>query len=279
MHAYVGATRVATVLNTPPEIAATPSNVALPAGPGRLELRDVSVSNGEEVLLDQLHLTVPAGASVAVVGRSGTGKTVLVSLIGRLLDPQHGEIRIDGTPICATPLPELRRTVAYAFERPALLGATIHDIIAYARPDASRAQVVQAARAAQADHFIRRLPEGYSTPLDEVRLSGGEIQRLGLARAILSTARIMVLDDATSSLDTATEVKVAQALTQNLAGRTSLVVTHRPATAARVDLVAWLDGGRIRALAPHAQLWTDSDYRHLFTSDAHPVPELAVSGR
>ncbi len=271
LHAHVGATRVATVLSSPPEIVTGSPGIALPPGPGRLELHDVVVRRGDQLVLDHLDLVVPAGASVAVVGRSGTGKTVLVSLVGRLLDPQHGDVRIDGTSVAALPLPQVRRAVTYAFERPALLGGTIHDTIAYTRPDASRAQVVQAACAAQADHFIRRLPEGYSTPVEAARLSGGEVQRLGLARAILSLARIVVLDDATSSLDTATEVKLTQALTRNLAGRTSLVVTHRPATAARADLVAWLDGGRIRALAPHAELWTDPDYRHTFAADPQPA--------
>ena len=211
---------------------------------------------------------------MAVVGRSGTGKSVLASLVGRLLDPQDGDVRIDGVAVSGVQLAQLRRAVTYAFERPALLGDTIHDTIAYARPDASRAEVEEAARAAQADYFIRLLPEGYDTDLAGVRLSGGEVQRLGLARAMLTDARVVVLDDATSSLDTATEVKVAQALEENLAGRTSLVVAHRTGTAARADLVAWLDGGRIRALAPHAALWSDPDYRRTFAAD----PEL-VSGR
>jgi ATP-binding cassette subfamily B protein len=146
-----------------------------------------------------------------------------------------------------------------------LLGATIHDMIAYGRPGASRAEVEAAAGVAQADRFIRLLPKGYDTPLAQAPMSGGELQRLGLARAILTRARIIVLDDATSSLDTATEAKVAEALARVLAGRTSLVVAHRAMTAARADLVAWLDAGRIRALAPHLALWSDPSYRAVFT--------------
>jgi ATP-binding cassette subfamily B protein len=141
-------------------------------------------------------------------------------------------------------------------------------MIAYARPEALEAEVAAAAALAQADRFIRLLPAGYDTPLAKAPMSGGELQRLGLARAILVGARVVVLDDATSSLDTATEVKVAQALQRVLVGRTSLVVAHRAATAARADLVAWLDAGRIRALAPHQVLWSDSDYRALFAVDA-----------
>jgi ATP-binding cassette subfamily B protein len=136
-------------------------------------------------------------------------------------------------------------------------------MIAYARPNASRTEV--AAAVAQADRFIRLLPEGDDTPLTRAPMSGGE--RLGLARAVLVDARVIILDDATSSLDTATEVKVAQALERVLTGRTSLVVAHRGATAARADLVAWLKARRIRALAPHRVLWSDPAYRAVFAVD------------
>lgn len=263
----VGAGRVGEVLEAQPAVAPPLPATPVPQGPGQLELRDISVRIGERMILDQLGLSVPAGTSVAVVGRSGTGKSVLVSLVGRLLDPDEGEVLLDGVPVSRIVLAELRRTLTYAFERPALLGATVHDMIAYARPEASRTEVAAAATIAQADRFIRLLPEGYDTPLARAPLSGGELQRLGLARAILVDARVIVLDDATSSLDTATEVKVAQALGRVLAGRTSLVVAHRAATAARADQVAWLDAGRIRALAPHQVLWSDPDYRAVFAID------------
>ncbi|MGH3787843.1 MAG: ABC transporter ATP-binding protein [Pseudonocardiaceae bacterium] len=262
----VGAGRVSEVLEARPAVA--PPCVALPAphGPGQLELCKVTVRMGRRTILDQLDLSVPAGTSVAVVGRSGTGKSVLVSLVGRLLDPDEGEVLLDGTPVALVELPALRRAVTYAFERPALLGATVHDMLAYARPGASRAEVTAAAAAAQADRFIRLLPEGYDTPLVRAPMSGGELQRLGLARAILVGARVIVLDDATSSLDTATEVQVTHALQSVLAGRTSLVVAHRGTTAARADLVAWLDAGRIRTLAPHHVLWADPAYRAVFAA-------------
>ncbi|MGH3771329.1 MAG: ABC transporter ATP-binding protein [Pseudonocardiaceae bacterium] len=263
----VGAGRVGEVLEAQPAVAPPLAVVPVPKGPGQLTLRDISVRMGERMILDQLNLSVPAGTSVAVVGRSGTGKSVLVSLAGRLLDPDAGEVLLDGVPVSRVELTALRRTVTYAFERPALLGATVHDMIAYVRPEASRAEVAAAAAIAQADRFIRLLPEGYDTPLARTPLSGGELQRLGLARAILMDARVIVLDDATSSLDTATEVKVAQALERVLSGRTSLVVAHRGSTAARADLVAWLDAGRIRALAPHRVLWSDPDYRAIFAID------------
>jgi ATP-binding cassette subfamily B protein len=271
LNSEVSAGRVQEVLAADPAVGAPPRPVALPDGPGRVSLRNVTVRIGDRTVLDRLDLTVPAGAGVAVVGASGTGKSVLVSLIGRLLDPQEGRVELDGVPVTAVAPPELRRAVAYAFERPALLGATVHDMIAYARPEASRAEVRAAARTAAADDFVRALPAGYDTPLDRAPLSGGELQRLGLARAALTGARVLVLDDATSSLDTATELKVTLALQRLLAHRTSLVVARRPATAARADLVAWLDGGRIRALAPHADLWPDPAYRAVFAAAPEPV--------
>lgn len=269
----VGAGRVGEVLETAPEIPPPLRPVGVPDGLGRLELRDVSVRNGQRAVLDHLNLSIPAGTSVAIVGRSGTGKTVLTSLIGRLLDPDEGEVILDGTPVAQLELTALRRTVTYAFERPALLGATIHGMIAYARPEASRAEVVAAATVAQADRFIRLLPGGYDTPLARAPMSGGELQRLGLARAVLADARVLVLDDATSSLDTATEVKVVQALERVLAGRTSVVVAHRAATASRADLVAWLDAGHIRALAPHHELWSDPRYRAVFGAPQETAPQ------
>jgi len=263
----VGAGRVGEVLDTTPAISPPVRPVTVSPGPGQVELRDVSVRMEQRAVLDHLDLSMPSGTSVAIVGGSGTGKTVLTSLIGRLLDPDEGEVLLNRVPVAQLELAALRRIVTYAFERPALLGATVHDMIAYARPEASRADVVAAAAVAQADRFIRSLPEGYDTPLVRAPMSGGELQRLGLARAVLADARVIVLDDATSSLDTATEVKVAEALERVLAGRTCVVVAHRAATADRADLVAWLDAGRIRALAPHHVLWSDPSYRAVFGTD------------
>lgn len=273
----VGAARAAEVLDLVPRVASPPDATALPPGPGALTLRGVTVHVGERRVLDGLDLDVPGGASVAVVGRSGSGKSTLAALAGRLGDPDAGTVHLDGADVAEADLADVRRAVAYAFERPALLGEDLHELIAYGRPGASRAEVEAAARTAQADAFVRRLPDGYATAPSRAPLSGGECQRLGLAQAILQDARLVVLDDATSALDTATEVRVAEALAAALTGRTSLVVAHRAATAARADLVAWLDGGKVRALAPHAQLWRDPAYRAVFgTAADRPVEELAA---
>ena len=242
------------------------------AGPGRLELRGVTVVRGGETVLDRLDLTVPGGACVAVVGPSGAGKSVLAALAGRLADPDHGAVLLDGSPLPALGRAELRDAVGYAFERPALLGDTIGDVIAFGPRELGRDRTEEAARAAGADGFVRLLPAGYGTARTAAPLSGGEVQRLGLARAFAHGGRLLVLDDATSSLDTVTELHVARALLHDHRGRTRLLTTHRAATAARADLVAWLDAGRLRALAPHAQLWPDPDYRALFATPPPYVP-------
>ncbi|HEV7760585.1 MAG TPA: ABC transporter ATP-binding protein, partial [Acidimicrobiales bacterium] len=240
---------------------------SLPPGPGALELRGVVAAP----VIEGLDLVVPGGQVMALVGKSGTGKSLIAALAGRLCDPQQGEVWLDGVPLRQLDRRTLRRAVTYAFERPDLLGASIADAIGFGAERPSPRRIRQAAAAARADQFIVRLPAGYDAALAETPLSGGEIQRLGLARALAHDARLVILDDATSSLDTATEAQIAAALTAEMAGRTRLIVTHRMATAARADLVAWLDGGTVRACGPHRTLWTDPAYRAIF----RPDPEQA----
>jgi ATP-binding cassette subfamily B protein len=240
----------------------------LPAGSGELVFSEVTIRVGNTLLLDRLHLTVPAGTAVAIVGASGAGKSTIAALAGRLIDPDEGQVLLDGVPLTAVEPGVLRREISYAFDRPALLGGTVADAIGYGSAPKSRAKVEHAARTAQVDEFITRLPAGYETPLRETPLSGGEAQRLGLARAVAHGGRLLVLDDATSSLDTVTEMQVTVALAEALSGRTRLVIAHRTATAARANQVAWLDAGRIRALAPHHVLWDDPDYRAVFRSES-----------
>ncbi|WP_329361885.1 ABC transporter ATP-binding protein/permease [Streptomyces sp. NBC_00669] len=231
-------------------------------------------------VLDRIDLDIPAGACVALVGRTASGKSVLAGLPGRLADPDEGEVLLDGRPVRELAEDPLRAAVTYAFERPALLGGTVRETIGYGRPGLSEDTVREAARAAAADGFVRRLPDGYDTPMERVPLSGGERQRLGLARTLARSARVYVLDDATSGLDTVTESEVSAAVTGALAGRTRIVVAHRVATAARCDQVVWLDGGRVRARGTHAELWRDPAYRAVFAADGAehgtPGPEDAV---
>ncbi|MGV9455503.1 ABC transporter ATP-binding protein [Streptomyces sp. NPDC003635] len=236
----------------------------LPPGPGRLELRGVTALRSGRTVLDGIDLVVPGGTTLAVVGRSGTGKSLLAAVAGRLAEPEAGEVRLDGTPLRELTRDELRRSVGYAFERPALLGDTVEDTIALGVAAPSPDVVRTAAVTASADEFVRRLPDGYATAVADAPFSGGECQRLGLARAFAHGGRLLILDDALSSLDTVTEARITAALVNGGPGSTRLLVAHRAATAARADTVAWLDGGRIRAVGPHEELWRDPEYRAVF---------------
>ena len=236
-------------------------SLALPPGPGRLTFDGVTVVTEDAVLLENIHLDLPGGATVAVVGPSGAGKSVLAALAARLRDPSGGQVLLDGVPLPAINRHALRTAVGCAFERPTLVGTTIGDAISHDAVGPIR--TLAAARATHAHDFVSRLPDGYFTPLPKAPMSGGERQRLGLARAWPAN-RLLVLDDATSSLDTATEMQISKTLTEDRYRRTRLIVTHRTATAARADLVVWLDHGRVRAVGPHSELWQDASYREVF---------------
>ncbi|MFD9738935.1 ABC transporter ATP-binding protein [Umezawaea sp. NPDC059074] len=238
------ATRLVEVLDTPLPRRDAP---LAPASPGDVELHDVSVGGA----LHDVRLRIPAGTFTAVVGRSGAGKSVLAAVIGGLSTPDSGEVRRDGV-------------VGYAFERPALLGATVGEAVRYGA-DAGKRRARAACQTAQVHDVVVRLPAGYDTPMADTPLSGGEAQRLGLARALARDPDVLVLDDATASLDMVTEATVDKAIEAALPGRTKVVVTHRAATARRADLVVWLVDGRVRATGSHEVLWLDPDYRTVFT--------------
>jgi ATP-binding cassette, subfamily B, bacterial len=259
--ARAAANRAAEVFDTK---RMTYGNRMLPDGPGHVELRNVTVHRGESTPLDDVSLTLPGGAAVAVVGRSGAGKSVLAAITARMEDPSAGEILLDGVPLTQLGHAELRDAVGCAFERPTLVGGTVADAIGMGR---DLDLVRTAARATHSHEFVSRLPHGYNTPLADAPMSGGEAQRLGLARAWYAK-RLLVLDDATSSLDMVTEMQIGQTLTADHGRRTRLIVTHRVATAARADLVIWLESGRVRAAGPHAELWQDPAYQAVFGASA-----------
>ncbi|MDX6283344.1 MAG: ATP-binding cassette, subfamily bacterial RamA/AmfB [Kribbellaceae bacterium] len=256
--ARAGISRVAEVAAAQPVAYGA---LSLPVGPGRLVFDEVTVRAGEDVLLDRIHLDLPGGAAVAVVGPSGAGKSVLAAVAGRLLDPDSGQVRLDGVPLGALSHGALRAAVSCAFERPTLVGSTVGEAIGVGsmQPD----QLLASARATHVHEFVSRMPDGYRTPLAEAPLSGGEAQRLGLARA-WTAERLLILDDATSSLDTVTELQISETLMTDHHRRTRLIITHRAATAARADLVVWLDHGRLRATGRHDDLWQDAAYRKAF---------------
>jgi ATP-binding cassette, subfamily B, bacterial len=261
------AIRVAEILDMRPVSYGTR---AAPSGCGLVEFRGVTARAGERTVLAAIDLVVPGGALVAVVGRSRSGKSLLAALAGRLSDPDEGEVLLDGVALSELSRRELRREIGYGFERPVLVGETLADTIAWGVETSSREEVVVAARAARADDFIRPMPAGYDTPLADAPTSGGEIQRVGLARALAHARRLLVLDDVAANLDTVTEHHIGAVVTGALAGRTRIVIAQRASTAARADAVVWLEDGGIRAYAPHGQLWLVPDYRALFEARDEP---------
>jgi ATP-binding cassette subfamily B protein len=211
---------------------------------------------GKSPLFAGLDLTVPSGAKLGLVGRSGGGKSTLTRLLLRMMDVQEGRILIGGQDISRLRQSDLRSQIAYVPQDPAMFHRTLRDNIAFARPDATDAQIREAARAAHVTEFSDALPEGFDTLVGErgVKLSGGQRQRVALARAILRDAPILLLDEATSALDSESEVLVQQALWQLMQGRTALVVAHRLSTVARMDQLVVLDHGQVAEKGTHGEL-------------------------
>jgi ATP-binding cassette subfamily B protein len=230
----------------------------LPDGRGRVEFRDVSFAyaGAPEPTLRDVSLTVQAGRTVALVGATGSGKSSLIGLIPRLYDATSGTVLVDGADVTEVDPVSLRRAVALVADDPFLFSATVHDNIAYARPEATREEVARAAERAQAADFIEALPDGYDTMIGErgLTLSGGQRQRIAIARAFLADPRILVLDDATSSVDASTEQAIKDALREVMRGRTTFVIAHRLSTIALADEIVVLDAGRIVERGTHEEL-------------------------
>lgn len=255
--ARASAERIFEILDERPEIVDRPGAVELDGVRGRIEYRDVTFGYGDgPPILDGFDLTIEPGQSVALVGRTGSGKSTVVRLLDRFYDVDGGAVLVDGHDVRDVTLSSLRHHVGLVLDEPFLFSVSLHDNIAYGRPDASREEVEAAARAADADGFIRALPEGYDTVVGErgYTLSGGQRQRIALARTFLVNPPILVLDDATSAIDVQVEARIHAALHQLMADRTTLVIAHRLSTIALADRVVLLDGGRVIADGPHAEL-------------------------
>jgi ABC-type multidrug transport system fused ATPase/permease subunit len=250
--------RIFELLDRQPAIVAPPGAPALPDGNGRVELRGVSLTfeGATRPALRDVDLVVEAGSTVALVGGTGSGKTSLVSLLPRLYDATDGAVLIDGADVRDVDPRSLRREIAVVTDDPFLFSASVHDNVAYARPGATREEVEEAARRAHADGFVRELPEGYDTVVGERghTLSGGQRQRIAIARALLANPRILVLDDATSSVDASTEHEIKQALREVMGGRTTFVIAHRLSTISLADRVVVLEDGAIAAQGTHEDL-------------------------
>ena len=260
--------RLFQILDREPQITARPGAGPLPAGQGRVEFRDATLryDGATRAAVSDVTLDVRAGITVAVVGATGSGKTTLVQLVPRLYDVNSDAVLVDGVDVRDVDPAALRSQIAVVTDDPFLFSATVRENIAYARPDATDEEVEAAARRAQASGFIERLPDGYETRVGErgLTLSGGQRQRLAIARALLADPRILILDDATSSVDASTEQQIKEALREVMTGRTTFVIAHRLSTISLADEIVVLEDGRLIAHGTHDELLHESElYREI----------------
>jgi ATP-binding cassette subfamily B protein len=259
--------RIFQVLDEPEEVSDRPAAVELPPGDGEIRLEDVSFSYLEgRPVLEHLDLPLDAGTTLALIGHTGSGKTTLASLVPRFYDVDSGRVLVDGLDARAVTLGSLRREIGVLPQDPFLFSTTVRENIAFGRPEMTDAEVERVARLAQAHEFVERLPQGYETVIGErgITLSGGQRQRIAIARALALDPRILILDDATASVDATTEAQIRAGLREVMRGRTTLIIAHRLSTIALADESVVLDGGWIAARGTHEELLgTSPVYREI----------------
>jgi ABC-type multidrug transport system fused ATPase/permease subunit len=272
--------RIFEVIDEPEEVSDRRGAVALPPGDGRVRFGGVSFGYDERrPVLQAIDLELEPGRTVALIGHTGSGKTTLASLVPRFYDVTAGAITVDGVDVRDATLSSLRREIGIVAQDPFLFSATVRENIAFGRPDASDDEVEEAARLAQAAEFIDELPDGYNTVIGErgITLSGGQRQRIAIARALLVDPRILILDDATASVDATTEARIRLGLREAMKGRTTIIIAHRLSTLALADELVVFDRGRIAARGTHEELLERSAvYREIYE---HGLLEAEFAGR
>lgn len=272
--------RIFGVLDTEPDIATPTSPIPLPSIDGRIEFDNVSLryQGARDYALDDVSFTVEPGQRIALIGKPGAGKSSVINLIPRFYDVTAGAVRIDGIDVRELDLLQLRKQIGLVLQDTFLFATSIRENIAYGRPDLTDEQIVEAAKAAHAHDFILRLENGYDTIVGErgVSLSGGQKQRVSLARAIAMDPRVLILDDATSSVDTETDFQIQQALHRLVGGRTTFVIAHRLLTVKDADLILVFDQGRIVERGTHESLLLNRGlYRELYDLQLRDQEEVA----
>jgi ATP-binding cassette subfamily B protein len=260
--------RIFQVIDEPEEIQDALGARELAPGPGRVTFTHATFGyDPQRPVLHDIDLELEPGKVVALIGHTGSGKTTLASLVPRFYDVQTGSVAIDGQDVRTVTLASLRREIGVIAQDPFLFSATVRENIAFGRPDATDEEVQRAAELAQAHEFIVALPDGYDTVIGErgITLSGGQRQRVAIARALLVDPRILILDDATASVDATTESKIRDGLREAMRGRTTIIIAHRLSTIALADEIAVLDDGRVVARGGHDDLVTTNEvYREIY---------------
>jgi ATP-binding cassette, subfamily B, bacterial len=260
--------RIFQVIDEPEELTDAPDARALEPGPGRVTFTRATFGyDPDRPVLHEIDLELDPGKVVALIGHTGAGKTTLASLVPRFYDVQSGSVAVDGQDVRSVTLASLRREIGVISQDPFLFSATVRDNIAFGRPDATDDEVRRAAELAQAHEFVAALPDGYDTVIGErgITLSGGQRQRIAIARALLVDPRILILDDATASVDATTESKIREGLREAMRGRTTIIIAHRLSTIALADEIVVLEDGRVVARGTHDDLATANDvYREIY---------------